>query len=553
MIDHDMVILGSGAGGLMAALAGADHGLRTLVIEKRSILGGSTAISSGVVWLPNNALLAEAGVFDSVELARTYLDSLVDSDQPWTSSARKDAFVESAPRVHALLAAHGVGMRFRTDGYPDYYSHRPGGLVGGRALEPTGVRERELGHWLDRLPPYAHPVVAYATEMPFLKLGFRTWKGRRTLARAVTRTAYSKVRGKAPVTMGRSLVGQLLRVLEQRGVEIWAETEVTDLVRAGDAVTGVVGTRSGRPFEVSSRAVVLATGGFGKNEEMRRRYSPPPVDGKWSAAQAGDTGDGILLAQKHGAAVAEMDEAWWEPSVILPGGKPVIAVAERFLPHSFMVDSSGRRYMNEAAPYVEAGQAMLRRHKDTPAVPSWLVFDARYHNRYVFLTQPPGRLPKSWYDEGVVRRADDLRSLATACGVDADNLVQTAERFNEFARKGVDPDFGRGSNAYSHYYADPRNKPNPTLGTVEQGPFYAVQIHPGDVSTCGGIVTDEHARAMTSDGATIEGLYAAGNSAAPVFGANYPGAGASIGHAMAFGLRAAEHVALRKVAEQKKA
>jgi 3-oxosteroid 1-dehydrogenase len=543
MTDYDLIILGSGAGGLVAALAAAERGLRTLVLEKRKVLGGSTAVSSGVVWLPNNALLAESGVFDSLELARTYLDCIVDSDQPWTSVARKAAFLDAAPRVHELLATNGVGLRFRRDGYPDYYSHRPGGLVGGRALEPTGVPARDLGHWLDSLPPYTHPVVAYATEMPFLKLGFRTWKGRRTLTRAVARTAYSKIPGRAPVTMGRSLVGQLLRSLEQHGVEIRTGVDVTDLVRTGEAVTGVLGISDGRQWEVTSRAVLLATGGFGKNAEMRRQYSPAPVDGQWSAAQDGDTGGGILLAQKHGAAVAEMDEAWWEPAVVLPGGKPVIAVAERFLPHSFMVDGSGHRYMNEAAPYVEAGQAMLRRHRETPAVPSWLIFDARYHNRYVFLTQPPRYFPRSWYDQGVVRKASDLRSLATACDLDPNTLLRTVERFNDFARKGIDADFGRGSNAYSQYYADPRHKPNPTLGTVQQGPFYAVPIYPGDVGTCGGIVTDEHARALTPEGSPIEGLYAAGNSAAPVFGANYPGAGASIGHAMAFGLRAAEHVA----------
>jgi len=547
MTDHDLVILGSGAGGLVAALAAAESGLRPLVIEKRGILGGSTAVSSGVVWLPGNALLAEQGVYDSPELARLYLDSLVDSDRPWTSAARKDAFVATSPRVQALLAANGVGMRFRTDGYPDYYSHRPGGLVGGRSIEPVGVPTRTLRRWLGVLPPYLHPVVAYATEMPFLKLGFRTWKGRRTLVRVVLRTALSRILpGRGPVTMGRSLVGQLLVALEERGVEVWTDTEVTDLVRTGDAVTGVTAIRGGREVEVSARAVLLATGGFGKNEEMRRQYSPAPVDGRWSAAQAGDTGSGILLAQKHGAAVAEMGEAWWEPSVVLPGGTPVIAVAERFLPHSFMVDGAGQRYMNEAAPYVEAGQAMLRHHAETPAVPSWLVFDARYHQRYVFLTQPPRRFPKAWYDEGLVRTAPDLRSLAGACGIDADNLVRTAERFNDFARRGVDEDFGRGTNAYAAYYADPRHRPSPTLGTVERGPFYAVQIHTGDVGTCGGIVTDEHGRALTETGAAIDGLYAAGNCAAPVFGANYPGAGASIAHAMAFGLLAAEHVAAQR-------
>jgi 3-oxosteroid 1-dehydrogenase len=379
--------------------------------------------------------------------------------------------------------------------------------------------------------------------MPFLKLGFRTWKGRRTMVRAVVRTVYSKFPGNERVTMGRSLVGQLLCALERRGVDIWLEANVTDLVKTERAVTGVVGVRHGRKFELDARAVALTGGGFGKNAEMRSKYSPSPVVGQWSAAQDGDNGTCIMLAAMCGAALAEMDEAWWEPSVVLPGGRPAIAVAERFLPHSLMVDASAERYMNEAVPYVEAGQAMLRRHRETPAVPSWLVFDAQYRNHYVFLTQPPRHFPKTWYDAGVVRKAGDLRSLAVKCDLDPEALQHTVERFNGFARNGHDEDFGRGTNAYSYYYGDPSHKPNACLGTIDKSPFYAVPIYPGDVGTCGGVVTDEHARALTVDGTVIEGLYAAGNTAAPVCGANYPGGGTSIGLAMAFGLLAAEHAA----------
>jgi 3-oxosteroid 1-dehydrogenase len=539
----DLIVVGSGAAGLTAALAAASRGVRTLVLEQRSLLGGSSAISSGVAWLPNNSLLAKSGVFDSPELARTYLDAIVGSDRTWTSPSRKQAFVDGAPRVLDLLDDHGVRMRYRSDGYPDYYSHRPGGLVGGRSVEPVGVRARALGRWIEQLPPNGYPIVAYATEMPSLKLGFRTWKGRTTLARAVLRTGRSRASGNEIVTMGRSLVGQLLVALESLGVEIWSEAAVVDLSVIDGVVSGVEVARRGTRFRVDARDVILTTGGFAKNEEMRAEYSQAPVVGQWSAAQDGDNGSGITLAHRHGAALAEMHEAWWEPSVILPNGRPAIVVAERFLPHSLMVDGSGQRYMNEAVPYVEAGQRMLRRDKDVSAIPSWLIFDSRYRDRYVFLTHPPRRLPPSWFDKGIVLRRDDLRSLAGAMGVDAELLATTVSRFNAFARNGVDEDFGRGSNAYAYYYGDPTHKPNPCLGTLEKPPFYAVAIYPGDVGTCGGVVTDERARVLTSEGAVLPGLYAAGNAAAPVFGANYPGGGASIGLGMTFGLISGEDVA----------
>jgi 3-oxosteroid 1-dehydrogenase len=541
--DVDFVVVGSGASGLTAALAAASSGLKTVVVEQRGILGGSSAVSSGVAWLPNNALLARSGVFDSPELARTYLDAIVDSKQPWTSDERKQAFVDSAPRVLDLLTQHGIKMRYRRDGYPDYYSHRPGGLVGGRSLEPVGVLARALGRWIEQLPANGYPIIAYATEMPSLKLGFRTWKGRATLTRAVGRTAWARVSRNETVTMGRSLVGQLLVALDNLGVAIWPETEAVGLSVTDGVVRGVELERHGERFTLASRAVLLTTGGFAKNAEMRAQYSQPPIVGQWSASQDGDNGSGINLAKQHGAALAEMDEAWWEPSVIMPNGHPAIVVAERFLPHSLMVDGTGKRFMNEAVPYVEAGQRMLSRHKAVPAIPSWLIFDSRYRNRYVFLTQPPRRLPRHWYHQGVVKRAPDLRRLAEDIGVDAESLTATVRRFNDLALRGVDEDFGRGANAYAYYYGDPTHRPNPCLGTIERPPFYAVPIYPGDVGTCGGIVTDECARVLTSQGNVLEGLYAAGNAAAPVFGANYPGGGASIGLGMTFGLIAGEAVA----------
>jgi 3-oxosteroid 1-dehydrogenase len=273
---------------------------------------------------------------------------------------------------------------------------------------------------------------------------------------------------------------------------------------------------------------------------MRRRYQRSPIGADWTTGAAGNTGDGITAGQELGAATALMDDAWWGPSIALPGG-PYFCLAERSLPGCVLVNGAGQRFVNESAPYVDAVHAMYEGNTaENPHIPAWLVFDQRYRDTYVFAGLPPGRpLPRRWYAAGAVLRAPDLAGLGDAIGVDSGTLAKTVARFNEFARAGHDEDFRRGDSAYDRYYGDPRCRPNPNLAPLASAPFYAAKIVPGDLGTKGGLRTDERARVLREDGSVIGGLYAAGNASASVMGHSYAGAGATIGPAMTFGYIAA--------------
>jgi 3-oxosteroid 1-dehydrogenase len=286
--------------------------------------------------------------------------------------------------------------------------------------------------------------------------------------------------------------------------------------------------------------VLLATGGFERSAELRSHYQRAPIGTEWTVGSPGNTGDGIAAGAGAGGVLDLMDDAWWGPSIPLPGG-PVFCLAERSLPGSIFVNAAGERFMNEAAPYVDAVHAMYARHTDdNPHIPCWMIADQRYRNRYVFTGVPPRKpLPRRWYASGAVFRASSLAALAGQIGVSADGLAKTVEEFNEYARAGKDAEFGRGDSAYDRYYGDPKCKPNPNLAPLAEPPFYAIKIVPGDLGTKGGLRTDEHARVVRDDGSVIEGLYAAGNTSALVMGRSYAGPGATIGPAMTFGYLAA--------------
>jgi 3-oxosteroid 1-dehydrogenase len=286
--------------------------------------------------------------------------------------------------------------------------------------------------------------------------------------------------------------------------------------------------------------VLIASGGFERNELMRRRYQRQPIGTEWTTGSPGNTGDGIVAGESAGAALDLMDDAWWGPAVPLSGG-PYFCLAERSLPGCILVNGAGQRFVNESAPYVDAVHAMYDGHSaGNPHIPAWLVFDQRYRNSYVFAGLPPGKpLPRRWYRAGAVFQAPALAELADQVGVDAGGLSKTVTRFNEFADAGLDEDFRRGDSAYDRYYSDPRCRPNPNLAPLARPPFYAAKIVPGDLGTKGGLCTDERARVLRADGTPIAGLYAAGNASASVMGHSYAGAGATIGPAMTFGYLAA--------------
>jgi 3-oxosteroid 1-dehydrogenase len=541
MDEVDVVVAGSGAAGMTAALTAAHLGLSVLVIEKAGHFGGSTARSGGGIWAPGNSVLRAAGVADTPEQARAYLAYVAQG----VPAARREALLEHGPAMLDLVLAM-TPVRFTwVPGYADYYPEAQGGLAAGRSIEPVPLDGRKvLGAELDHLarPYLPSPVAITQAEYRWLSLG-RHPRGIRAGLRVAGRTARATLLGQRMLSLGQALAAGLRAGLVHAGVPVWLDTPLAGLETEDGRVTGVRVTRGEPTLIRARRGVLIATGGFERDEQMRRRYQRAPVGTEWTTGAAGNTGDGIRAGLDLGADTGLMDDAWWGPSIPLPGG-PYFCLAERSLPGCVLVNGAGQRFVNESAPYVDAVHAMYDGNTpENPHIPAWLVFDQRYRDRYVFAGLPPGKaLPRRWYAAGAVVRADDLAGLAQAAGVDADGLVKTVARFNEFAAAGRDEDFGRGDSAYDRYYGDPRLA-NPNLAPLARPPFYAVRIVPGDLGTKGGLRTDELARVLRPDGTVIEGLFAAGNASEAVMGHSYAGAGATIGPAMTFGYIAARTMA----------
>lgn len=546
----DFVIAGSGGGGMVAALAAADSGAEVLLLEKQALLGGSTCMSGGIVWIPNNPLMRAEGIADSYEDAMAHFETVVGDVGPCSSSERRHAFLTAGPEMTTFL--QGLGVRFVTcPGYSDYYSNLKGGHDVGRGIEPVPWDGRQLGAWLPKLQPGLAQSLGMAVmtnEARSLSNYNRSVRSFATAARVVLRTVAAKARRQALLTNGASLIGQLLAVaLREPKVTVWTEAPLDDLIVEDDRVVGVRTVREGEPVDVRARrGVLISAGGFAHNREMRQQYGgDQPNEGKWSMSNPGDTGEAICNAMRLGAQTALMDEAWWLPSPRTGRFGQSTLDQARQRPRTIYVDAAGRRFVNESNSYMEVGKAMYERNKSSRAVPCWLVFDDRYRKRYAHVRSHPGHFPKEMLESGRLKRAATLAELAELCGIDADGLAETVDHFNEHARNGVDPDYGRGESAYNRSLGDPHRKVHPCLGPIDEAPFYACEVLPGDIGTCGGLVTDEHARVLDQQGQPIEGLYATGNSTATVMGRHYLGPGASIANTMVFGYLAARHAAAR--------
>jgi 3-oxosteroid 1-dehydrogenase len=544
--EFDFVVVGSGAAGMTAALTAALAGLSTVVLEKTEYYGGSAARSGGGVWLPGNAALRRAGRADSAEQASQYLAFVAGESVP---ESLRSALLEHGPAMLDLVLANTPLDFDWVPNYSDYYPEAPGGQASGRSVEPSLLDAKAVGAELGTLrPPYLPaPVGITVTQANYrwMSLGTSHPRAITTTARVTGRMIISKLRKRQLLSMGQALAAGLRTGLARAGVPVWLNTPMTGLELENGRVVGVQVLRDGAPAVVRARrGVLLGTGGFERNEEMRQRYQRAPIGIEWTVGSPGNTGDGLLAGEAAGGVLELMDDAWWGPSIPLTGG-PIFCLAERSLPGSIFVNAAGERFVNEAAPYVDAVHAMYDKHTDdNPHIPCWMISDQRYRNRYVFTGMPPRKpLPRRWYKSGAVAKADTLAELAALIGVSADGLAKTVQKFNDFARAGKDTDFGRGDSAYDHYYGDPNCKPNPNLAPLAQPPFYAIKIVPGDLGTKGGLRTDDKARVLRADGSVIEGLYAAGNTSAMVMGRSYAGPGATIGPAMTFGYLAALDVA----------
>ena len=543
--ETDVVVVGSGAAGMTAALAAAHRGAETAVVEKAATFGGSTARSGGGVWIPNNDVLTAAGVPDDPARAEDYLEHVTGGE---VSAKRRRAVLDHGPEVLAFVR-RTTPLEFAwIPGYSDYYPEGPGGLAAGRTVEPRPLDGSVLGDELANLnAPYVSApagMTVTAADYKWLNLVARHPRGLLTGVRVYGRMVLRRLRRRQSLALGQALAAGLRAGLARADVPVWLNTPLVDLHVEGGRVAGVHVVRDGEPVLLRARqGVVLASGGFERNEQMRHQYQREPITTEWTTGAHENTGDGILTGQRHGAALDLMDAAWWGPSIPLSGG-PYFCLSERSLPGCVLVNGDGRRFVNESAPYIDAVEAMYAGHSTgVDHIPSWLVFDQRYRNRYTFAGLPPRQpFPGRWRKVGAVHTAGDLGELARKIEAPPEHLRSTVDRFNGFARDGRDPEFHRGESAYDHYYGDPTLRPNPSLAPLEKPPFHAVRIVPGDLGTKGGLRTDERARVLDADGDPIPGLHAAGNATAAVMGRSYAGAGATIGPAMTFGYLAAQEL-----------
>jgi 3-oxosteroid 1-dehydrogenase len=544
----DLVVVGSGGGSMCAGLMMKSLGKSVLILEKTDLFGGTTARSGGVMWIPNNQFMLQAGVEDSFEKAMTYLDHTVGDhdDCPGATRARRAAYVTEGPRMIDFLVNRGIKLG-RVSYWPDYYDDRPGGSPEGRTVVADIFDTNELGEWKSKLRPNFMQV-----PVPLeigMKVGrFKTnWTSKKAMFNTALRILKQKLTGTAIVTAGAALQGRMFQAAIKAGVTMRNHAPVTELIAdASGAIIGVVAQIGGQTRRIgASSGVLVNAGGFSHNQAMRDQYQPG-TSVEWSNAIHGDTGEMIQEMMRHGAAIAQMEEMVGCQITLTPDGAEVhpMVQGEVSSPHSMIVDQTGVRYLREAGSYMKYCQDVFARNKIAPAIPSWLVFDSQFMAKYMVAGTMPGtKKPQAWFDSGFLKKGDTLAALARACGMNTANLLASTERFNRFAKTGIDEDFHRGERAYDRFLGDPAHQPSPSMGPVEKGPFYAYKVFPGDVGTYGGVVTDADARVLREDGSVIPGLYATGISTASVMGRCYPGAGSSVGPSFVWGYVAAKHAA----------
>lgn len=539
----DFVVVGSGGGSMCSALVMRRAGKSVVILEKTDLVGGSTAKAGGVMWVPNNRFMAPAGVEDSFEKAAAYLDAVVGdhNDTPGATRERRLTYLREAPEMVDFLVDQGIKLT-RVPSWPDYHDNMPGGSEAGRTVVAELFDINELGPWKDKLRPNAFQLPAMLEDAMLLPLIKVSWLAKFLAFKMMLRGTAARLGGKHLVTAGAALQGRMLQRALKEQVDIRVNAGVDQLIIEDGACIGVVTKKDGREWRIGARqGVLINAGGFAHNQAMRDKYIPHTLTA-WTHAAPGDTGDMHNELMRIGAAMAQMDEFVGNQMTIPPGQGPAGVQMEMAKPHCFVVDQSGVRYQNEAGSYMAYCRGMLERHKETPAVPSWWVMDSQFIRNYMLAQSMPGpNKPPKWLDEGYLRKGQTIEELAAACGVDPVQLKATTDRFNGFVRKGRDEDFHRGERAYDRWLGDFTHKPSTTLGAVEEGPFYAVQVVPGDVGTYGGVVTDIDARVLREDGSVIPGLYATGTTTASVMGRIYPGAGCSIGPAFTWGYVAAKH------------
>ena len=541
----DILVVGSGAGALTAALRAAEQGATVLIVEKSSQWGGTSATSGGGIWIPNSHLAKAAGAEDSPAEAFDYVRALADPSVP---DSLIQAYIQQAPLMLGWLEQTSP-VRYLSIPYTDYHAELPGGKLGYRTHLPTPLDGRDLGSDVLTIRPVAPAATLFGrinwslAEAQPLLLRPPGWP--KVLLRMLWRyygDIGQRIRSRTDrfLTQGNALVGGLKMALNRYKTPLWLSAPLVELIRSGDRVVGAVVERDGKPERIEVRkGVILGAGGFERDASLRHQHLGQS-DPLKSGSQQNNTGDTLKAAMGIGASTRNLGHAWWAPVFSMPGedrARP--SFIERAMPGCIIVDSTGQRYLNEAASYHIVGQAMATHG----AGPSFIIFDETFRNKYPMGPLLP--MVPLWLQSPGVRKvlkhAPTVEQLAAKIGIPADKLKDTIDRFNVGAREGKDPDFQRGEAAYDRFYGDPRVQPNPNLAPLETGPYYALPMYGGDIGTSGGLVTDENARVLDEAGHPIGGLYAIGNTAASVMGGSYPGAGSTLGPAMTFGFAAAKH------------
>ncbi|MFD4295459.1 FAD-dependent oxidoreductase [Rhodococcus sp. NPDC058532] len=503
--EYDVVVVGSGGGALTGAYTAAARGLRTVVLEKTDLFGGTSSYSGAAIWLPGTQVQERAGLEDSTENARTFLRTLLGVAE----AERQDAYVDTAPAVVELLE-RDPNIEFEFRAFPDYY-RAEGRLDTGRSINPLDLDPADIGELAAKVRPELNPDRAGKGHAPGKMIG------------------------------GRALIGRLLAAIDGTGnADLRTGTALTELVVEDGRVVGVVARSGDAEVRIkATRGVLMAAGGIEGNAQARAEHGTPGK-AEWSMGPIGaNTGDAIAAGAAAGGATSLMDQAWFCPGVEQPDGTAAFLVGIR---GGIVVDANGNRYLNESLPYDRFGRAMLAHNDAGHAIPSWMIFDSREGGGLPGISIP-NTPPAQHLEAGTWVQADTLEELAAKAGLPADAVRASVEEFNEYAKRGVDESFHRGEDPYDLFFCGPNGNPNRALTAVETGPFYAARIVLSDLGCKGGLVTDVDGRVLRADGTAVAGLYAAGNTAASVAGKVYPGPGVPLGTAMVFGYRAANHMA----------
>ncbi len=557
--SHDVIVIGSGAAGMTAALRAKELGLDVLIVEKARKFGGTSATSGGVAWIPNHGL---AGSDDTRDEALKYLDAVTEGP---LQRDRLEAFVDMGREMLAFLG--GLGVNFIPMPWPDYYAESPGSR-NDRSLVLPMWDGRQLGEKFPLMReqfPRFKLFNRYAMNLEeTFTIAARSPGWRKTLARVIGRYWFDFSTRKLTkrdrwYASGGALIGPMAEQLFKKGVEIRLDTKLEKVLMDGDRAAGVRVSRFGKTYDIDARCgVVICAGGFEWNQQLRDRFYPVKTSIWWSSTPLGaNAGEALLAAEEIGATTEHTDQGWWAPTMIMPsqssGNFEEVhqAIFDVGRPFSVCVNRNGDRFVDESCSYDQFGKAMVEDQLKTGAnTPCWHIFDATFRAKFTaggFLPtaiMPDNSIPIDWWDHYIFK-ADTIGELAGKIDLEPSKLEDVVKRMNEYAASGTDPEFNRGGNIYDQAFGDPTVKPNPCLGAIEKPPYYAVPINLGDLGTKGGLKADAKARVVREDGSPIPGLYAAGNATGSPFGGCYPGAGGTIGPAMVFGFIAANDIARR--------